>query len=92
MLGYWIGKPYWGHGYASEAAHRVIRFAFDELDAKLLTAGWFFDNPASGRILEKLGFKPSGSEEMECLSRGEPVFCHKVELNRADFGAVDLEK
>lgn len=85
MLGYWIGKPYWGQGYASEAGRRVAKFAFDELGTKQLTASWILDNPASGRVLEKIGFKPNGTEEHDCLSRGTTVFCHKVVLSRDDF-------
>jgi ribosomal-protein-alanine N-acetyltransferase len=88
-LGYWIGKPYWGQGYATEAARRVVRFAFDELGAPTVTARWFFDNPISGHILEKLGFKHCGSADAPCLSRGKPVFCHNLSLTRADFDAAD---
>jgi RimJ/RimL family protein N-acetyltransferase len=82
-FGYWIGKPYWGNGYATEAARRLLQFAFEELDTDYITAGWFFDNPASGRILEKLGCVPSGSEERECMARGGPVSCNRVVLTRA---------
>src|SRR5205807_1202415 len=58
---------------------------FDALDAPHLTAGWFHDNPACGRVLEKLGCQPDGEEERTCLSRGTNVFCHKVVLRRADY-------
>jgi len=85
MLGYWFGKPYWGRGYATEAVRRVTKFAFDELGTNRLTASWIDDNPASGRVLEKIGCKPDGAEEQDCLSRGSTVFCHKVVLTREDF-------
>ena len=84
-FGYWLGKAYWGQGYASEAAARVVAFAFDALGAERLTAGWFHDNPASGRVLEKLGCVPDGEEVRSCLSRGTNVFCHKVVLTRAAY-------
>ena len=84
-FGYWLGKPYWGKGYATEAAERLVAFAFDRLDAPQLRAGWFHDNPASGRVLAKLGCVPDGEEERSCLSRGADVFCHKVVLRRADY-------
>jgi ribosomal-protein-alanine N-acetyltransferase len=84
-FGYWLGKPYWGQGYATEAARRVVAFAFDQLGADQLVAAWFHDNPASGRVLEKLGCVPDGEEVRSCLSRGGKVFCHKVVLKRADF-------
>jgi ribosomal-protein-alanine N-acetyltransferase len=84
-FGYWLGRPYWGHGYATEAVVRLIRFAFEDLGAQRLTAGWFADNPASGRVLEKLGCEPDGEEERASLSRGCKVICHKVVLTRAAF-------
>jgi RimJ/RimL family protein N-acetyltransferase len=85
-LGYWIGKPYWGNGYATEAARAVMKAAFAEPNLETLTAAWFFDNPASGRVLEKLGFVPHGREERECRSRGHAVLCHSVRLTRERFG------
>ncbi len=57
-LGYWLGRPFWGHGYATEAARKLAGFAFSRLKATQLTAGYFHDNPASGRVLEKVGFAP----------------------------------
>ena len=84
-LGYWLGKPFWHQGYASEAADRIARFAFRELKAETVWAGWFHDNPASGRVLEKLGCRPNGTAPRECLARGHDVICNLVTLSRADF-------
>ncbi len=84
-LGYWYGKSYWGQGYASEAALTVVRHAFEDLDATMLTAGWFADNPASGRVLEKLGFVPSGTMQRHCLSRGGEVTSNRMLLTRDGF-------
>jgi 8-oxo-dGTP diphosphatase len=84
-IGYWFGKPYWGQGYATEAVGRLLAFAFEELGAERLTAAWYHDNPASGRVLEKLGCVADGSEERLSLSRGAAVFCHKVVLTRAAY-------
>jgi len=83
--GWTLRAEAWGHGYATEAVARLIRFAFEELGAQRLTAGWFADNPASGRVLEKLGCEPDGEEERASLSRGCKVICHKVVLTRAAF-------
>ena len=69
-LGYWLGKPFWQAGFASEAARRVVLFAFKSLKAETLWAGWYFDNPASGRVLEKLGFAPDGQAPRGCLEIG----------------------
>src|ERR1700754_2539273 len=81
-LGYWYGKPYWRQGYATEAARRVLDFAFAELDAPSVWAGWFHDNPRSGNVLAKLGFRPKGFEKRGCMSRGHEVGCHIVTLAR----------
>jgi RimJ/RimL family protein N-acetyltransferase len=59
-LGYWIAKPFWGRGFASEAGEAVVRLARDALRLPRLAASHFIDNPASGRVLEKLGFIPTG--------------------------------
>lgn len=58
-LGYWIARAHWGRGYATEAAGAVLRIA-RTLGHRRLTAGHFTDNPASGRVLRKLGFVPTG--------------------------------
>ena len=84
-FGYWLGRPYWGQGYATEAAARVVQFAFEELKAERLAAGWYFDNPASGRVLEKLGFVLEGEETRPCLARGGEVRCFLVVLDRAAY-------
>ena len=59
-LGYWIARPFWGLGYATEAAEAIVGIARDALRLDKLVAGHFTDNPASGRVLEKIGFKPTG--------------------------------
>lgn len=68
-LGYWFGLPYWGAGYASEAAEAVMWWARETLDAEIFTAGHFLDNPASGKVLRKLGFVPTGKGELFGLAR-----------------------
>ena len=59
-LGYWLGVPYWGQGYATEALHAVIDFAFADLAHEALQAGARVTNPASRRVLEKCGFQWTG--------------------------------
>jgi RimJ/RimL family protein N-acetyltransferase len=59
-LGYWIARPHWGQGYATEAAEAVVAIARDGLRLANVTAGHFLDNPASGRVLEKIGFRATG--------------------------------
>ena len=85
-LGYWLGKPYWGEGFATEAARRVCAFALFELKSEWLSAGWFADNPASGRVLEKLGFAAAGTDLRDSKARGKAVACHTMRLDRENFG------
>ncbi|QDT63033.1 GNAT family N-acetyltransferase [Calycomorphotria hydatis] len=59
-LGYWIGKPYWGKGYATEAARAVIGYGFQTLRLYRIHAHHMTTNPASGRVLEKCGMTHEG--------------------------------
>jgi len=54
-LGYWIGKPYWNCGYCTEAAKVVVAYGFREHDIESVYAYYFKRNPASGRVLQKIG-------------------------------------
>jgi RimJ/RimL family protein N-acetyltransferase len=60
QLGYWIGVPFWGCGYATEAARGLIDHAFGDLGCEVLTASARVSNPASRRVLEKCGFQWTG--------------------------------
>jgi len=59
-IGYWLGVPYWGRGYATEAVRAVIDHAFGDLGHAALAAGARISNPASRRVLEKCGFQWTG--------------------------------
>jgi RimJ/RimL family protein N-acetyltransferase len=59
-IGYWLGVPFWGQGYATEAARAVIDHAFGDLGYELLLGGARVSNPASRRVLEKCGFQWTG--------------------------------
>ena len=84
-IGYWLGKPYWGHGYSTEAATGLIAEARETMGASSLIAGAFADNPASLRVLQKLGFELTGEEEMY-FSMGRMEKAHSLNL-RLDFEA-----
>ena len=56
-IGYWFGVPFWGSGYATEAARAAIDHAFGVLGHETLVAGARVNNPASRRVLEKCGFQ-----------------------------------
>jgi ribosomal-protein-alanine N-acetyltransferase len=59
-LGYWIAKPHWNRGYCTEAAQAILAFGFDELRLHRVEARHFARNPASGRVMQKLGMKLDG--------------------------------
>lgn len=59
-LGYWIGVPYWGRGYATEAARAVVAYGFEALKLHRIWATHFKDNAPSGRVLQKLGMRYEG--------------------------------
>jgi len=84
-FGYWIAKPFWGRGYATEAARAAVAIARDGLRLNKLSAGHFLDNPASGRVLEKAGFRPTGMVVPRfSAGRGTTAPCRLFEL---DFSA-----
>lgn len=66
-LGYWIGKPYWGEGYCTEAARAVLRYAFSELALMRVFASHFARNPASGRVMQKIGMQHEGCRRQHVM-------------------------
>ncbi|MEA3010449.1 MAG: hypothetical protein QOJ91_2141 [Sphingomonadales bacterium] len=83
-FGYWIARRHWGRGYATEAGLALLATARHGLRLKRLDAGHFIDNPASGRVLEKLGFKPTGTiAPRYSAGRGELAPCREFSL---EFG------
>ncbi len=72
-IGYWMARAHWGQGYATEAAGAVLRIA-RTLGHRRVVAGHFADNPASGKVLKKLGFVPTGRPGTRfSLARGAMV-------------------
>lgn len=69
-LGYWIGKPYWGKGYCTEAARAVVRFGFEELGLNRIYATHFTRNPASGRVMAKIGMTHEGCHREHFMKWG----------------------
>ncbi len=60
-IGYWIGVPFWGRGYASEAAAEIVRYGFEQCALYRVFACHFTRNPASGRVLQKAGMTYEGT-------------------------------
>ncbi len=59
-IGYWLGRPYWGQGYMTEAVERVLIWAREDWGRAVLASGHFADNPASAAVLIKSGFLYTG--------------------------------
>jgi len=66
-LGYWIGKPFWGQGLATEAAREVLRFGFQDLQLNKIHASHMTRNPASGRVMQKIGMQQEGLLKQHAL-------------------------
>ena len=92
-IGYWIARPHWGRGFATEASRALIDIA-RTLGFGQLEGSHFVDNPASGRVLAKLGFRDLGLVASRySAGRGEMAPCRLFELEldaEGDTGAVAM--
>lgn len=88
-LGYWIARSFWGQGLATEAGAAVLSIAAT-LGHREVVASHFLDNPASGRVLRKLGFEPTGRVEQRfsCGRGGEA----QAALYRRALGTAQGER
>ncbi len=79
-LGYWIGVPYWNRGYATEATAALLGFGFAELGIHRILARHFPRNPASGRVLQKLGMIHEGTQRDHVVRWGklENLECYAI--------------
>jgi len=84
-LGYWIGKPFWGDGYATEAAGAVLAYAFDTLNLNRIYATYLVRNPASGRVLQKNGMKFEGCLRQHVKKWGVFEDMNLFSILRAEF-------
>ena len=71
-IGYWLGRPFWNLGLATEAVRAVVEFAFETLDLERVFANHFVRNPASGRVLEKVGMTREGLLRAHVRQWGRP--------------------
>ena len=72
-MGYWIGKPWWGNGFATEAARALMDYCFSECGIRRLMCGHFVDNAASAHVIAKLGFRRVGNGTQWCEARKSEV-------------------
>ena len=70
-MGYWVGKPFWGRGYCTEAGRAVLEYAFRQLGLLRVHACFFARNPASGKVMKKLGMQPEGCRRGHVMKWGK---------------------
>ena len=87
-IGYWLGVPFWGHGYATEAARAVIDHAFGDLGCDTLQAGARVSNPASRRVLEKCGFQWTGVGLYRIRALASSAPCDRFRLDRGLWASL----
>lgn len=84
-IGYWLGQPFWGQGYMTEATRAVIEWYFRETDADRMVSGVFHFNAASLAIQTKLGFVQTGIGKRICLAQNTEIDHIETELTRDAF-------
>lgn len=86
-LGYWIGEPYWKHGYATEAAHALVDLAFRATDANVLNVSCRVINPTSRRVIHKCGFQYAGQGMLNSIVAGQ-VPVERYRLDRKTWASL----
>lgn len=89
-VSYFIDKPFWSRGYASEALEALLRFSASQFGSTEITSDVFYDNPASARVLEKLGFRAFGEDTAQSSARLEQDRIILYRLSQADFESAYL--
>ncbi|MEP3046820.1 MAG: GNAT family N-acetyltransferase [Roseibium sp.] len=84
-IGYWLGRPYWGKGYMSEAVTAAIGWLFQNTEHTRVTSEAMIEHPASLNVMEKLGFRLVGEVGCASASRGLTMPAIRTELLRTDF-------
>lgn len=87
-LGYAFSPPFWGQGYASEAATAAIDFGFEQYPWDEICAGVWIDNPASVQLLTKLGFENRPDTIGFCVARGEDLLSRQFALTRLRYESL----
>ena len=86
-LGYWIGVPFWGKGYATEAARADVEFGFRNLRLRRIYAHHFAGNTASQRVLEKIGMIHEGRSRQHVMKWGQFIDLENYGLLAEEFAA-----
>ena len=84
-LGYWVGQPYWGQNYATEAARELLQYGFEVLKLNRIEAHYLKRNPASGRVMQKLGLKYEGCQRDHIFMDGQFEDIEQYGLLQKDY-------
>jgi ribosomal-protein-alanine N-acetyltransferase len=84
-MGYWIGKPYRGNGYCTEAAKEVVKYGFTALGLTRIQATHFVQNPASGRVMEKIGMTYEGCLRQYVKKWGDFIDLKMYAILKAEY-------
>jgi len=85
-IGYWIGVPFWGKGYCTEAVCELLKYGFTRLKLNRIHSNHFSNNPASGRILEKVGMRHEGTLRQHYCKWGEYLDVELYGLLASEYG------
>ena len=88
-LGYWIGQPYWGQGYATEAAATILEYGFTTLGLNRIQATHLIRNPASGRVMQKVGMRFEGVHREYFWKNGRPEDIARYAILASDRTGFD---
>lgn len=84
-IGYWMGVPYWGQGYMTEAVMRLIQFGFEDLKLNRIYATYFVENGASRRVMEKAGMYYEGTFRQAYRKNGRYIDAGLCAILRSDY-------
>jgi ribosomal-protein-alanine N-acetyltransferase len=87
-LGYWIGRAYWNRGYAAEAAAAVVEHGFAAAGLNRIFAAHFAGNPASGRVMQKIGMRHEGTHRQDLRKWGAFVDSEHYAILREEWEAA----
>jgi len=90
-LGYWVGVPFWGRGFATEAARAVVAFGFQTLNLRRIYAHHFAGNTASQRVLEKIGMRHEGRSRQHVMKWGQFLDIENYGLLAEEFRPTGVQ-
>ncbi|MFC1943063.1 GNAT family N-acetyltransferase [Chloroflexota bacterium] len=88
-IGYWIAKPYWGNSYCTEAARAILKYGFEVLGLNRIHAFHMTRNPASGRIMQKIGMSHEGHRKQHIKKWGKFEDIESYGILRSEYTGLN---